>query len=480
MLSSLSEIELLQASQTGNREAFGMIVEQYQSLICTITYSITGNIAKSEELAQDAFLSAWKSLGQLKDLSKFRAWLSTITRNICTKHVEKNKRHLICNTKLLENPEQIASNEPSPVNLAIKKEQEDLVWSVVQLIPPQFREPLILYYREQQSISRVADNLGLSDDAVKQRLSRGRNYLKAELTSLVQDVIKRSKPGKTFTIALIAALPAITPQAASAAITGTVAKGLLPVKSAGLLSLIGATLGPLLGMLGVIIGIKASIKNTKSPNEHVFMKRRAWLAILYSYSSIAILLFLLWFTPQSWVLISWLILFFSGIFILAYSTERHRKAIQIKDSTHVITRQRILEMTKGQIYGEFAGAISGSLCWLYLMTVRTRDWISLWSVLIIGLVLFFASTKICLQAKHLHYQIAMVPFGIIGLMNLVIINLRWNHWMETLGPHKKYQSLSLGQMNIIIISATLLLLLIFLICVIKNRSTRKKEQESFE
>ena len=81
----VSEAELLQASLAGSKEAFGTIVEQYQSLICAITYSGTGDFAKSEELAQETFLRAWKELRQLKDLGRFRAWLCTIARNLARK-----------------------------------------------------------------------------------------------------------------------------------------------------------------------------------------------------------------------------------------------------------------------------------------------------------------------------------------------------------------------------------------------------------
>ena len=77
-----SEIELLQASLRGQTPAFEAIVQKYQSLICAITYSATGSVEKSEELAQQAFVKGWRNLSQLKDLSKFRAWLCSITRRL--------------------------------------------------------------------------------------------------------------------------------------------------------------------------------------------------------------------------------------------------------------------------------------------------------------------------------------------------------------------------------------------------------------
>jgi DNA-directed RNA polymerase specialized sigma24 family protein len=75
-----SETELLKASLRGSTQAFETVVGRYQSLVCTITYSSTGSVEKSEELAQETLLRAWQSLGQLHDLTKSRAWLCSIAR----------------------------------------------------------------------------------------------------------------------------------------------------------------------------------------------------------------------------------------------------------------------------------------------------------------------------------------------------------------------------------------------------------------
>jgi DNA-directed RNA polymerase specialized sigma24 family protein len=67
-----NDVELLQASRSDNPKAFGILVDRYKSLVCAITYSATGNVERSEELAQEAFLRAWRGSGQLQDLDKFR------------------------------------------------------------------------------------------------------------------------------------------------------------------------------------------------------------------------------------------------------------------------------------------------------------------------------------------------------------------------------------------------------------------------
>ena len=90
-----NEIELLKASTQGDTVAFEALVKNYQSFICAITYSATGDVGKSEELAQETFLSAWRDLAQFKDLNKFRGWLSSIARNIIRNSFRSQKQDII-------------------------------------------------------------------------------------------------------------------------------------------------------------------------------------------------------------------------------------------------------------------------------------------------------------------------------------------------------------------------------------------------
>lgn len=95
------------------------------------------------------------------------------------------------------------------------REQQAVVSQALAQIPENLREPLILFYREQQSTKQVAAQLGLSENAARQRISRGRSMLRAQVATMVETTIARSKPGKAFKTAVIAAI------AGAAAQTGT-------------------------------------------------------------------------------------------------------------------------------------------------------------------------------------------------------------------------------------------------------------------
>src|SRR5882672_4679350 len=228
----LGDAELVSRSLAGNREAFAGIVARYQSLICSLAYSASGNLSRSEDLAQETFLTAWKHLPDLRDPNRLRSWLCGISRNLLKSACRKQTREPLHGAEPLEAARGALSPGSVPSEQAINREEEAIVWSALELIPDLYREPLILFYRESQSIELVAQQLDLSEDAVRQRLSRGRDMLRAQVAALVEGTLKRSRPGRTFTLAVMAALPGVVASSAAAAGLGAAGKVAAPVAQA--------------------------------------------------------------------------------------------------------------------------------------------------------------------------------------------------------------------------------------------------------
>ncbi|MHC4116349.1 MAG: sigma-70 family RNA polymerase sigma factor [Planctomycetota bacterium] len=201
-----TESELLRASMRGNTSAFEVIVGRYQSLVCAITFSATGNLDRSEELAHEAFINAWTNLAQLKDLSKFRAWLRTITRNIVRNYIRDKKRDVVDRAVSVDRITDITSGKSEPVKAAINEEEQAVIRQALEAIPESYREPLILFYREQKSLKQVAAQLDLSQEAARTRVSRGRKLLKARVATMIEAAIGRTAPGKAFTTGVVASL----------------------------------------------------------------------------------------------------------------------------------------------------------------------------------------------------------------------------------------------------------------------------------
>jgi RNA polymerase sigma factor (sigma-70 family) len=239
-----SDAELVSSTLAGDRDAFNRIVSRYQNLICSLAYSRIGNLGMSEDVAQETFITAWKHLRLLREPEKLRGWLCGIVRNRIHKSLEREGRQPVHDAEPLEAVEESPAREALPSEQAIGREEEAILWRSLVKIPEIYREPLILYYREHQSIEHVAVELELSEDAVKQRLSRGRKLLQEEVQTFVESALRRTAPGEAFSGAVLAALPLAAGPAVVAG-TGAGVKGTAAAKS----GFLAAALVPFIGIL---------------------------------------------------------------------------------------------------------------------------------------------------------------------------------------------------------------------------------------
>jgi RNA polymerase sigma factor (sigma-70 family) len=237
----LTDAELVSRTLAGDRDAFNQIVSRYQILICSLAYSRIGQLGQSEDVAQETFITAWKHLRLLRQPEKLRAWLCGIVRNRARKCLRNEGREPVRDAEPLDEMEDLAAPGALPSDQTISKEEEAIMWRALAQIPELYREPLILFYREHQSIEHVAVELDLTEDAVKQRLSRGRKLLHEKVEAFLEKTLSRSKPTPAFANAVLAALPAGSKSAATIGI-GAAGKGLATK------SLLGAFLLPFIGI----------------------------------------------------------------------------------------------------------------------------------------------------------------------------------------------------------------------------------------
>lgn len=205
----MTDAELVEASRRGERDAFGVIVTRYQDVVCAVSFSSTGNWALSQDVAQDTFIAAWRQLGQLREVSRLRAWLCQIARNLARKARQRTDRE-----ELDSDREIIALDDP--FSTTAQAEVDRVVRDALARIPARYRETLVLYYCESRSIREVAATLGIAEDAAMQRLSRGRRYLAQGVNELVERSLSSQAtrdPKKDLRMAVLAALPHVEPPA---------------------------------------------------------------------------------------------------------------------------------------------------------------------------------------------------------------------------------------------------------------------------
>ena len=284
-----NDADLVAASLSGNRDAFGQIVSRYQSLVCSLAYSATGSLSQSEDLAQDTFVTAWKQLRDLREPAKLRAWLCGIARNLINNFLRKEGREPSHRAESLEEISEGASTEPLPVETTISKEEAAILWRSLEKIPEAYREPLILFYREHQSVEAVAAKLDLTEDAAKQRLSRGRKLLQEQFLNFVEGALAQTCPGQQFTLSVLSALPALTLSAKAAVLGGAAAKGSAAAKSAGAMGLLGALFTPLAIVFGNYASYRMSVNEAHTDQERHHVKQLFLNSLLVAIGLSAIL-----------------------------------------------------------------------------------------------------------------------------------------------------------------------------------------------
>ncbi len=385
------EAQLLRASVAGSKDAFGAIVRRYQALVCAVTYSATGDVGTSEELAQETFLRAWRNLRQLDDPGKFRAWLCRIARNLAHTSLRASRKGAAYPLERARLP----AAGPEPDEAALAKEREEIVWAAVERVPLQYREPLVLFYRSQRSVSEVAAALGLSEDTVRQRLHRGRQLIKAEVSSLVADTLTRSGPDKTFAVAVIAALPASITPPASAAVAGIVAKGAPAAKTLVGTGLTGAILAPILGLPAAIFGAWFSFKRPDSPGQRRFRIRLfiIWWLLLLAVLGLPLTLFYAGLVPV-WALGLCLVVYAVLLSALIVWAKVGRRRMRLEECPPGINRQ--------SLYGGVAGGIFGATAWLLYQAALAQNWFSGAAILACDILIFLVVTRVYIRIRQRH------------------------------------------------------------------------------
>ncbi len=161
----------------GNQSAFDEIVAAHKRRLAHLAYRLLGSSADVEDVVQEVFVAVLGNLHRFRGHAKFSTWLTTIAVNKCRSHQRRQLLWLRSRARLIKRQQEANSNhqdENSP-------ESHNAVRESVQTLPVKFREPLVLRYFQQLSVSEIADVLGLSTGAVEVRLSRARQRLKDEL-----------------------------------------------------------------------------------------------------------------------------------------------------------------------------------------------------------------------------------------------------------------------------------------------------------
>ena len=244
----------LPAARRGSHEAYGRIVRACQNTVTAIALAITGDVQASEDIAQEAFLSAWQQLDRLRNSASFLPWLRQITRNLARDWLRAQAQRPLSGEAAEIAIGMAADPSPEPADRLLRGEAEAAAEDIISALPEDSREVLLLFYREGQSSRQVAALLGLSDEAVRKRLSRARASVREDLLQRFGGLARSTAPSAAFALAVAGALAPAAPVSATAAVVGSGVFG----AGAGKLGAGGlATGGAAGGVAGGSLGLSA-------------------------------------------------------------------------------------------------------------------------------------------------------------------------------------------------------------------------------
>ena len=173
----ISNAELVKKSQLGDKSAFEELVRRHQELVFSLAYKLTGNRELANDVAQEAFIRAWKAIQKFRGDSTFSTWIYRITVNTAWTLRKKAKKHYSLNIEETQEPV-VIDEKKDPEFLAINSDLSSVLKKALDQIPVDQRIIVELKNIEGRSHKEIADYLDISVTAAKVRLHRAHQKLR--------------------------------------------------------------------------------------------------------------------------------------------------------------------------------------------------------------------------------------------------------------------------------------------------------------
>jgi len=190
MSTGLGDNEIISRVLQGEQNAYAELVNRYQGYVFTLVLRIIKSREDAEEVAQDVFVKAYRSLADFRGESKFTTWLYTIANTTSITFLRKKKLevHSLDNEKVFE----IADSKDSGfrANLVEQKSRVNMVNEAIAMLNPDDAEVITLFYKAEQTLEEIARILRLETNTIKVRLHRARTRLKDKMEKNFSEEVK--------------------------------------------------------------------------------------------------------------------------------------------------------------------------------------------------------------------------------------------------------------------------------------------------
>ncbi len=173
----ISNSELVRKSQLGEKDAFEQLVIRHQDLVFSLAYKLTGNREMANDVAQEAFIRAWKAIEKFRGDSTFSTWIYRITVNTAWTLRKKARKHNTLNIEDTYEPI-VIDEKKDPELVAINSDLSSVLINALDKIPIEQRIIVEVKNIEGRSHKEIADYLDISVTAAKVRLHRAHQRLR--------------------------------------------------------------------------------------------------------------------------------------------------------------------------------------------------------------------------------------------------------------------------------------------------------------
>jgi RNA polymerase sigma-70 factor (ECF subfamily) len=188
---------LVTACKQGNMDAFAALVDRHGKRVYAVAYRITGDRCDAEEVAQEAFVNAWRGIKAFRGEARFATWLTTIAVNLSRNRLKRTTARRLREPVSIDDPvdtpngrlaRELPSGDP-PVHERLERDAE-LAWlrDCVDALDPAFREVIVLRDMQGLAYQEIATILREREGTVKSRLFRAREAVKECLKKVMGEL----------------------------------------------------------------------------------------------------------------------------------------------------------------------------------------------------------------------------------------------------------------------------------------------------
>ena len=184
------DIELIQLVLAGNQSVYAQLVDKYKNFVFTIVLRYVKGREDAEEVSQDVFIKAYRSLQDFRGASKFSTWLYTIATTTCLSFLRKKQLEVqsLDNEKVFASADNIDSGMSA--NQIEQKSKVAMVNQAINLLSADDAQVITLFYKGEQTLEEIAQILGKETNAVKVQLHRARTRLKEKMEKYFSAEVK--------------------------------------------------------------------------------------------------------------------------------------------------------------------------------------------------------------------------------------------------------------------------------------------------